>query len=197
MGTGKTLASVALSYHMLREYRVQAASFNFPVSFGVAPHYKHTVATVDEAGVFFDNRVSYKDKELSKTLAELSAFLRKRGSYVIAPSYITVDKRLRNGLRLYRIANIANIFWVYHYEEGPEDLMEQRPGINYHEGRLILVNPRFFFNVYDTYRQPTLEDTTQFISTFCDDTIPADVLARYEASARPRGNYAIRLVDST
>lgn len=166
MGTGKTLASVALSYQMLRDYRVLSASFNFPVSFASSVGYKHQVGTMDEGGVFFDNRLAYKDKALTQRLAELTAFLRKRGSYFIVPSYIAVDKRLRNGMRLYRTHNVGNLLWVYHWEQGEENSEEQRKGLNYWEGTLALYNPRFFFNTYDTYYAPSSHSTMEYALKF-------------------------------
>lgn len=175
-GTGKSLLSVALSYRLLQERRVLKAAFNFPVSFGKSPSMRWCVSTIDEGGLAFDNRISYKDKELSSLLARSTALLRKRGSYMFVPSVNPPDKRLRDGLRLWRVRG-TKYLWIYYWELGPEDQQERRAGINYFEGRLFFVNPPAFYGVYDTYFEPEDNVTMAFIRRFftVQTDIPPDV----------------------
>lgn len=164
MGTGKTLFSVALGYHMLTQGLVRSAAFNFPVSFGAAPSPRWSYAVLDEAGTLFDARDSFKSKELNKLTASLLFKLRKLGSYVVVPSFIETDRRFRVGIRMWRMWQFGGTLWAYSWEIGPEDTEERRLGINYWEGRLYFVNPREFFGTYDTYFAPGRNLSYDFLS---------------------------------
>lgn len=154
MGSGKTLLSVALGYHFLREGYVERFSSNFPVGFAAEPMPRWSFNVMDEAGVFFDNRSAFKDKSLNQMTAGLTFGLRKAGSYLIFPSFLGADKRFRAGLRMWRTWSFGNRLWIYHWEVGEETTEERREGVNYWQGRLVLVGPSHFFNVYDTYYKP-------------------------------------------
>lgn len=164
MGTGKTLFSVALGYHLLREGLVKSAAFNFPVSFGSSPSPRWSYAVIDEAGTLFDARDSFKAKELNKLTASLLFKLRKLGSYIVVPSFIETDRRFRVGLRMWRVWAFGGRLWSYAWELGPEEQAERRPGINYWEGRLYFVNPAEFFGTYDTYFAPGRNLSFEFLS---------------------------------
>lgn len=164
MGTGKTLFSVALGYHMLREGLVRSAAFNFPVSFSSAPTPRWSYAVLDEAGILFDARDSFKAKELNKLTASLLFKLRKLGSYVVVPSFIETDKRFRVGLRMWRMWSFGGLLWGYNWELGPEEAEERRPGINFWEGRVYFLNPREFYGTYDTYFAPGRNLSYEFLN---------------------------------
>lgn len=169
-GTGKTLFATALGYHLLHEWHVERAAFNFPVSFGDAPQRLQCFYALDEIGVLFDNRFSAKKQTASTLLARVTYNLRKNGCIIAAPSFLAVDKRLRAGMRISRIRSIGSTAWQYHWEMGEEDALLRRPGINYMEGSLWLLNPRFFFGVYDTHYDPPAPVTARFLaSLFPDD----------------------------
>lgn len=171
-GTGKTLLSVALGYHMLAERWVNQCAFNFPVSFGGAPGKYRTYTVIDEGGRLFDNRMAFKDKDLNRLSAEMTWNLRKTGSYVLMPSYLDVDRRFRRGLRIHRQFPVGDLLrpnllekhvWVYWWERGEEELELRREGVNYWSGKLLFLNPPAFFGSYDTYYQPSWELLQDFV----------------------------------
>jgi len=164
MGTGKTLFATGLGYHMLKEGYVTRSAFNYPCAFSSAPEKDNCYAVLDEAGRVFDNRLAFKSQALTKLAADLTYKLRKDGSYLVVPSFIDVDKRLRNGVRMYRVWALANVLWKYHWEIGEEDEEKRRPGVNYEEGFLWFFNPRTWFNVYCTYFQPPPNMSRAFLS---------------------------------
>lgn len=163
MGTGKTLFSVALGYHLLREGLVRSAAFNFPVSFGSAPSPRWNYSVIDEAGTLFDARDSFKKAELNKLTASLLFKLRKLGSYIVVPSFIETDRRFRVGLRMWRMWALRGLLWAYWWELGPEEMEERRPGINYWDGRLYFYKPSHFFGTYDTYFAPGRNLSYEFL----------------------------------
>ena len=172
MGTGKTLLSVALGHHLLQGEYVSSAAYNFPVVHGGVPARRYCYAAIDEAGVFFDARVAWKKKELNELSAKLVAFLRKHGSYLVIPSYLTPDARFRKGLRMWRRSTITKYLWVYQWELGPEETEERRPGINFWEGQLVFFNPPYFYGQYDTYFEPWNELTFAFIKELNEQEYP-------------------------
>ncbi len=172
-GTGKTLFSVALGYHLLRNVFVNRAAFNFPVSFGHEPRQYRTYAVLDEGGRLFDNRMAFKVKELNELSQDATFALRKNGSYFLLPSYLDVDKRFRRGLRIHRrwppgdnkYPNVfEKYFWVYFWERGEEKLELREEKVNYWKGFLVFVNPGAFFNTYDTYFKPSKELLIDFVA---------------------------------
>lgn len=154
MGSGKTLLGVAMGYEFLRRGFVQRAAFNFPCSFGSAPAPRWSYNVYDEAGVVFDNRMAFKNRDLNEMSAGLTFGLRKAGSYFVVPSFLEVDKRFRTGMRMWRTLAIRNLFWFYVWEVGPEDMEEQKPGRNYWSSWFMFFNPAHFFNTYDTFFVP-------------------------------------------
>ena len=140
-GTGKTLFSVAIAYHMRKLRWIRWASFNFPVRWrdSSAPGLKHSLSVIDEGGRLFDDRTAYRLKELNKLSSDLLYALRKRGSYVVIPSYVGIDKRFRNGLRVHRRWPEGNErdpnplkrnLWLFFWERGEEDSELQKKGVN-------------------------------------------------------------------
>ena len=172
MGTGKTLFATALGYHALRQGYVTRSAFNYPVAFGSAPVQRNCYAVLDEAGRVFDNRLSFKDSGLTKLVADLTYKLRKDGSFIVVPSFINVDKRLRDGVRMHRTWALGAYLWIYHWEIGEENVEERREGINYEEGVLWFFNPKAFFGVYDTYFQPSQNLSKAFLGGLLGDAPP-------------------------
>lgn len=175
MGTGKTLGATAIAHHMLKQEKVRRAAFNFPCEFGAAPTSRWCFAVMDEAALVFDGRLSFKDKELTQLVSAMTFTLRKFGSYLVAPSFLVTDKRLRAGVRMRRTHNILNNrLWRYHWEIGPEQMEERKPGLNYFDGILWLLNPRHFYGVYDTYFVPIPQLSKAFGKAFLSE-ISAEV----------------------
>ena len=164
-GTGKTLFATALGYHLLKEAYAVNAAFNYPCSFAGYPAYNQTYGVVDEAGVFFDARSAYKDKDVTAFISEATTFLRKRGSFLVIPSYNPPDKRLRSGMRMFRW-KVTKRMWFYQWEIGPEEVNARTHGVDYFRGRLVLFNPQFFYGVYDTYFEPPELLTLRWIKDF-------------------------------
>lgn len=163
-GTGKTLFSVALGYHMALTGYVRSCAYNFPVSFSHAPEPRNEFIGCDEAGLLFDSRSSFKMAHVSAFMTASIFNLRKRGSYVVVPSFIDVDKRLRGGTRIYRTKTMfKNRLWIYTWERGEEDVSLQVRGRNFWTGVFALYNPAFFFGSYDTYYAPPLYHTIRFL----------------------------------
>jgi len=158
-GTGKTLFSVALSYEMLRLRYVAFTAFNFPVckALSFPPVKNQCIATIDEAGVFFDARFTYRDKVLSAFVTESTSFLRKDGSFMIIPSYSVPDVRLRSDMRIHRLRALP-FSWFYRWESGEEDVTLRKPGVNFYTGTLVLFNPAKFFGTYDTRGENRTDD---------------------------------------
>jgi hypothetical protein len=154
MGTGKTLFAVAVGYEMLKRGYVNSVTSNFPVEFAAAPDAEKCFAIFDEASVVFDGRTSFKKTDLNDMSRDATVALRKKGSYMATPSFIEVDKRFRNGMRLWRTWSSKNRLWLYRWEIGPEEKEEQRKGQNYWDGWLALLNPAHFFGCYDTIYFP-------------------------------------------
>ena len=178
MGTGKTLFSVALSWHLLRLGYVERAAMNFPCDISSAPTYRYCVSVLDEAALIFDARNAFKSKQLNKLLAALTFKLRKTGSYMLVPSFIDVDRRLRTGVRIYRKTAVNNRLWVYHWEFGPEEPEERRPGLNFFEGSLMLVNPQYFFGTYDTYFVPGPNLSLDFCGRLLSTNYQEDLMSK-------------------
>lgn len=166
--SGKTLFSVAMGYHLLSNGNVCRAAFNFPVSFGDAPFPRWTYAVIDEAGVAFDKRESFKQQLANKFTRESTFRLGKLGSYLVIPTFLESDKRFRVGMRVWRVKKFADLLWLYTWELGPEAKEDRRLDINYWTGRLWFVNPRAFFGVYDTYFTPWPNLTLDFLSHFIE-----------------------------
>lgn len=166
MGTGKTLFSVALGFHMVRYNYVTRASFNLPISFGKAPHWYRSYNVLDEAGVLFENR-NYRDKELNEMSKAVLYALRKNGSYIVTPSYLDTDKRFRKGaLRMYRVFPLPNQnapIWLFRWEVGPEEI-EERNVTNFKKGYLAFIRPAWFYNTYCTYYAPNVQLSRQFVT---------------------------------
>jgi hypothetical protein len=162
--SGKTLMSVALGYEFLRRGYVANASFNFPVYFSGEPYPRWTYSVLDEAGIAFEDRTSFKDSAKNKLTAESTVRLGKLGSYLVIPSFLGADKRFRRGMRMWRKNQLGNYVWIYSWELGPEDKEEQRLNINYFVGTLWLLNPSFFFNSYCTYFFPWPNLSLDFLS---------------------------------
>lgn len=166
-GTGKTLFSVALGYHMKATGYVKYAAYNLPVSFSDYPHVRNDYIGVDEAGLLFDSRSSFKMNHISSFMTASIYNLRKRGSYIVAPSFVQVDKRLRDGTRIFRTGTIGKkLLWRYQWERGNEDAatrIEGGPKPDYWTGRFWLVNPAYFYGVYDTYYAPPIYHTLRFL----------------------------------
>lgn len=163
MGTGKTCLGVAIGYHLKRLGYVMTSAFNLPVSFGEHPQARWCYGLLDEAGLLFDARDSFKSRELNRLTGRLLFKLRKDGSYLAVPSFIEVDKRFREGVRIWRVSAFGSRLWFYHWELGPEEAEERRPGINFFEGTFTFVNPRHFFGAYDTYFAPGRSLSYEFL----------------------------------
>jgi hypothetical protein len=164
MGTGKTLLSVALGFELLRRGLVERFSSNFPCCLSKAPARRYCAAVLDEGAQLFDARDSYKNKALNELSRGITARLRKDGSYLMAPSFIDIDKRFRDGMRVWRVLKVAR-FWFYSWEYGPEEVEERRTGLNgnYDCGKLILFNPSHFFGWYDTWFWPSPDLSQAFV----------------------------------
>lgn len=175
MGTGKTLLATALGYMSLWETRTIRVATNYPCVFSEAPEPYRTFAVLDEGALVFDSRLSYKDKNLSKILAQLTFDLRKSGSYLVVPSFITVDRRLRTGVRVWRTFAFSNLLWAYHWELGEENPSDRRPGVNYWDGSLWFFNPSYFFDTYSTHFVPGQELSLAFIRAFMRDEYKVSV----------------------
>jgi len=178
-GTGKTLLCVALGYEMMRTRYVVNSAFNFPVasSFGGVPSANQTYGAIDEAGVIFDARTAYKNKKASEFITESTTWLRKTGSFLVAPTYTPPDVRLRNGLRCWRVVALP-FAWGYRWEMGPEAI-EERNKENYKTGRFWLYRPSFFYGAYDTYFQPPPSLTYRFLESFLRDALTLPEYAGY------------------
>ena len=167
MGTGKTLFSVALGYHMLKLGRVGNAAFNFPVAFGGRPFPLKTYCVLDEAGAAFGDRSTFRDKAKSLATANATVKLRKQGSYLVIPSFLGVDKRFRAGVRMWRVRTLLNDrLWLYSWEVGPEAKEERRVDVNYWAGRVLFFSPQSFYGTYDTYFFPPPPLTLDFLDQF-------------------------------
>lgn len=164
MGTGKTLFSTAALLALYNDRRVLGVSTNYPCSYSTAPTLYRRAFALDEAGIVFDSRLSFKSEVLSSFLAMATFTLRKFGNYLFVPTFIETDKRLRAGLRVWRTWALGVRFWSYHWEMGPEEVEERRPGVNFFEGSLWLVNPAHFFGKYDTYFTPGRNLSMTFLS---------------------------------
>lgn len=175
-GTGKTLTATAMGYHLLRLGQALSFSCNYPCTFASAPSKRWTVGVLDEAGLVFDSRFTYRDKAKSLLSARSTAFLRKDGSYLFVASVVTPDKQLRAGVRMYRVFPSVNsksfwnrYLWLFRWERGPEDRMEQKKNLNYFSGFLALLNPAYFFGTYDTYFAPSPELTVDYLTQFVNN----------------------------
>lgn len=168
LGTGKTLTSVALGYHLLRYGVVDSVCYPFPCAWNSAPQPMATLCGLDEAGRVFDNRISYKDKTLSQMLADSTVFLRKHSSYLVASTYLDSDKRLRKGMRMRRLRTVGNLVWIFQWEMGPEDidLRDRANHPDWDEGVLIFLRPSAFFGCYDTKYPPTQDELIEFFRCF-------------------------------
>jgi hypothetical protein len=171
-GTGKTLLSVALAYHMIRLGKIASASFCFPVRWAAVPSPFNSFNVLDEAGRLFEDRTAYKDKALNHLSKEATWALRKDDSYLLLPSVIPVDRRLRRGVRIWRVWPpgeserpnwLQRSVWRYVWEAGSEDREIRQEGVDYWHGQLTLLNPGYFFGMYDTTYKPDFELLRDFI----------------------------------
>lgn len=168
MGTGKTLMSVAITYELLKRRNIRSFTANFPCQLASPVHHRRHALIVDEAGVHFNSRLSYKDKSATLALTGLTAYLRKGENYVITPTYLSTDAMLRRGLRVWRTVKIPRIGWLYFWESGEEDTAARKLNDNYWRGRLILRRPSVLFGAYDTYFQPGPNLTAELIRQFAE-----------------------------
>lgn len=165
MGTGKTLLSTILAYEFVSQGYVNQAAMNYPCCFSTAPAPKKCFNVMDEAALVFDERLTFRDKVLTKAAALLTYKLRKTGSYLLVPSFVGVDKRFRNGMRMHRFLAFGKFVWGFHWEYGEEDPM-LRDGTNFFTGKLFLFNPGTAFGLYDTYFSPGPNLSKAFLSGF-------------------------------
>lgn len=152
-GTGKTLFSVALGYHLLSNSWVSSVVSNFPCSLSsaVIPPLSSCYLVLDEVGQYLDSRLSYRSKELTLLLAGATVNLRKTGNYLALPTFIEGDSRMRAGsIRVFRRRAVGSFLWLYQCDYGTEDTQDRRPGVNWFSYPLLLFFPSRYFALYDT-----------------------------------------------
>jgi len=163
-GRGKTLFSVAFAHYFLYWRYVDHLVTNFPsslpsVSFPL--NGRNTLYLFDEAGRVFDNRSAYKDKNLNAQLSESIYSLRKRGSFVVYPSFLELDKKINDHSVRLTLSLMIPFFWRYIWEVGPTS-PEERTRYNSSSGSFWLINPAALYGCYDTYYAPSTGEVYSF-----------------------------------
>lgn len=153
--TGKTLFATAFSYWMLQNNLVDYAVGNYPCDWFSAPYPRRSLWLMDEAGILFDKRTSYKDNFLNDLSLDVTSYLGKRQNYLFLASHAEVDKRFERGVYMVRVLETPRL-WLYAYRYAPSRGRKVR-------GFCSILNPSFWFGTYDTEYEPPRELTIDML----------------------------------
>lgn len=150
LGSGKTLFSVALMDHMMRQGMVHGVVANFPTVFPTSMGPED--GTLIGRGVIFDESWTHLDARNSAVneTKRYGAYARKIESYWLFPSVFPVDKRVRT-LTVYRDGTIPVLgWWIYRWMVELGHKLFDGGG-----GTFYMTNPSQYFGMYDTKYLPT------------------------------------------